>query len=268
MRAFEIQKTFGLEALTLVERPDPVPGPRQVLVGLHAVSLNYRDLLMVRGLYYPKQPLPLIPLSDGVGEVLAVGDGVTRVKSGHRVAPIFCQKWIAGAPTKSKLLSALGRAARRHARRADDPGRGRGRERPRPSLRRGGGDPALRGRDRLERARGAGRPARGGHPPRAGDGRGRDLRPAVREDAGGARDRDVQQRRQARAGEEPGRGRARELPDDAGLGPQGEGPDGGSGRRPRAGGGRGRNLPEIRARRSRRGADQPHRRPGGGHRRR
>ncbi len=108
MRAFEIQKTFGLEALTLVERPDPVPGPRQVLLGLRAASLNYRDLLMVQGLYYPKQPLPLIPLSDGVGEVLRVGDGVTRVKAGHRVAPTFCQKWIAGPPTKTKLVSALG----------------------------------------------------------------------------------------------------------------------------------------------------------------
>lgn len=108
MKAFEIQKTFGLDALTLAERPDPVPGPRQVLVRLRAASLNYRDLLMVQGLYYPKQPLPLIPLSDAVGEVVRLGDGVTRVKPGDRVSPIFCQKWIAGPPTKAKLLSALG----------------------------------------------------------------------------------------------------------------------------------------------------------------
>jgi len=108
VKAFEIQKTFGLDALTLVDRPDPVPGPRQVLIRLRAVSLNYRDLLMVQGLYYPKQPLPLIPLSDGVGEVVRVGDGVTRVKPGQRVSPIFCQKWIAGPPTRVKLLSALG----------------------------------------------------------------------------------------------------------------------------------------------------------------
>jgi NADPH:quinone reductase-like Zn-dependent oxidoreductase len=108
MRAFEIQKTFGLDSLVLAERPDPEPGTRQVLVGMRAVSLNYRDLLMVLGQYYPKQPLPLIPLSDGVGEVLKVGDGVTRVKPGQRVSPIFCQKWIAGPPTRTKLLSALG----------------------------------------------------------------------------------------------------------------------------------------------------------------
>jgi NADPH:quinone reductase-like Zn-dependent oxidoreductase len=108
MKAFEIQKAFGLDNLVPAERPDPAPGPRQVLVGMRAVSLNYRDLLMVLGQYYPKQPLPLIPLSDGVGEVLKVGDRVTRVKPGQRVSPIFCQKWIAGPPTKAKLLSALG----------------------------------------------------------------------------------------------------------------------------------------------------------------
>jgi NADPH:quinone reductase-like Zn-dependent oxidoreductase len=108
MKSWEIQKAFGLENLVHAERPDPQPGPRQVLVGMRAVSLNFRDLLMVRGQYYPKQPLPLIPLSDGVGEVLKVGDGVTRVKAGQRVCPIFCQRWIAGPPTKAKLLSALG----------------------------------------------------------------------------------------------------------------------------------------------------------------
>jgi NADPH:quinone reductase-like Zn-dependent oxidoreductase len=108
MKAHEIQKAFGLENLVLAERPNPEPGPRQVLLGMRAFSLNYRDLLMVRGLYYPKQPLPLIPLSDGVGEVLRVGDAVTRAKAGDRVSPIFCQKWIAGPPTKAKLLTALG----------------------------------------------------------------------------------------------------------------------------------------------------------------
>jgi NADPH:quinone reductase-like Zn-dependent oxidoreductase len=108
MKVNEIQKAFGLENLVLAERPDPEPGPRQVILAMRAFSLNYRDLLMVRGLYYPKQPLPLVPLSDGVGEVVRVGAGVTRVKPGDRVSPIFCQKWIAGPPTKAKLLTALG----------------------------------------------------------------------------------------------------------------------------------------------------------------
>ncbi|HWW95657.1 MAG TPA: NAD(P)-dependent alcohol dehydrogenase [Vicinamibacteria bacterium] len=108
MKAFELRKTFGLEALTPTERPDPSPGPGQVLLRLRAASLNYRDLLMVQGLYNPKQPLPLIPLSDGVGEVVRLGDGVTRVKEGDRVAGIFAQKWLAGEPTRQKLLATLG----------------------------------------------------------------------------------------------------------------------------------------------------------------
>jgi NADPH:quinone reductase-like Zn-dependent oxidoreductase len=108
MRAFEIRKTFGLDALTLAERPDPIPGPGHVLVRVRAASINFRDLATVQGLYNPKQPLPLIPLSDGMGEVVRLGDGVTRVKVGERVAGSFFQRWISGAPDKAKLLSALG----------------------------------------------------------------------------------------------------------------------------------------------------------------
>jgi len=108
MKAFAIQASFGLDHLTLVERPEPVLAPGHARVRLRAVSLNFRDLLMVQGLYNPKQPLPLVPLSDGAGDVVEVGDGVTRVKVGDRVMPIFAQRWLAGEPTKAKLLSALG----------------------------------------------------------------------------------------------------------------------------------------------------------------
>ncbi len=108
MRAWEIQGGFGLDKLTLTERPDPRPGPGQVLIRVRAVSLNYRDLLTVDGKYNPKQKLPLIPCSDGAGEVVAVGDGVTRVKPGNRVCGIFAQRWIAGEPTREKLRSTLG----------------------------------------------------------------------------------------------------------------------------------------------------------------
>ncbi len=108
MRAFEIRKAFGLDSLTLTERPDPVLGPGHVLVRIKAASLNFRDLLTIRGVYNPKLPLPLVPLSDGAGEVVRVGEGVTRVKAGDRVAGIFAQKWLAGPPTKAKLLSTLG----------------------------------------------------------------------------------------------------------------------------------------------------------------
>lgn len=108
MRAIEIRGGFGLDSLALVERPDPAPGPGQVVVRMRAASLNYRDLLMVQGKYNPRQPLPLVPCSDGAGEVAAVGDGVTRVKPGDRVSSLFAQKWIAGEPTREKARSTLG----------------------------------------------------------------------------------------------------------------------------------------------------------------
>ena len=108
MRVFAIEGGFGLENLKLVERPDPEPGPGQVLVKVRACSLNYRDLLMVRGMYNPKQPLPLVPLSDGAGEVVAVGAGVKRAKVGDRIAGCFVQDWIAGAPTKAIGKTTLG----------------------------------------------------------------------------------------------------------------------------------------------------------------
>ena len=110
MKAFEIQNKFGLDSLTLTERPDLKPSHGQVLIKLRSLSLNYRDLMVVKGLYNPKLPLPLIPFSDGVGEVVAVGSGVTRVNIGDRVAGIFFQKWLAGELTAEKAESALGGA--------------------------------------------------------------------------------------------------------------------------------------------------------------
>jgi NADPH:quinone reductase-like Zn-dependent oxidoreductase len=108
MRVYEIQSEFGMDNLRIAERPDPEPGPGEVRLAMRAVSLNYRDLLMVRGHYNPRQPLPLIPCSDGVGEVTAVGDGVRRVAVGDRVATAFSQTWIAGPPTVDKLSGTLG----------------------------------------------------------------------------------------------------------------------------------------------------------------
>ena len=108
MHAYQIQKGFGLENLVLVSGPEPAPAPGQVLLKMRAVSLNYRDLLVVQGVYNARQPLPLIPLSDGVGEVMAVGDGVSRVKVGDRVCPIFAQRWLSGPPTVEALRSTLG----------------------------------------------------------------------------------------------------------------------------------------------------------------
>lgn len=108
MQAYEINANFGLDQLTLAERPGPRPGPGQALLRMRAVSLNYRDLLVVRGHYDPRQPLPLVPLSDGVGEVVALGEGVTRVAVGDRVCPIFAQRWLDGEPDAEALRSTLG----------------------------------------------------------------------------------------------------------------------------------------------------------------
>jgi NADPH:quinone reductase-like Zn-dependent oxidoreductase len=108
MNAFEIKDKFGLESLTLVQRPDPRPGPGQVLLQMRAWSLNYRDLMVAKGTYNPKLRLPLIPLSDGVGRVTELGPGVTRVKSGDRMAAVFMPKWICGRVTEEKARSALG----------------------------------------------------------------------------------------------------------------------------------------------------------------
>jgi NADPH:quinone reductase-like Zn-dependent oxidoreductase len=107
VRAWQVP-SFGIDALQGVEQPNPQPGPGQVRVQVRAVSLNYRDLLMVKGLYNPKLMLPRIPCSDGAGEVDAVGDGVTAWKPGDRVAGIFMQNWLDGAATPAKAAGALG----------------------------------------------------------------------------------------------------------------------------------------------------------------
>ena len=110
MKAYEIRDGFGVDNLTLSEGPDPAPGPGQVVVRARAVSLNYRDLLVVKGDYNRRLPLPMTPCSDVAGEVAAIGDGVTRVKVGDRVAGIFMQSWLDGEVTEAKARSALGGA--------------------------------------------------------------------------------------------------------------------------------------------------------------
>jgi 2-desacetyl-2-hydroxyethyl bacteriochlorophyllide A dehydrogenase len=107
MKAFEIQE-FGIDKLALVEREKPQPEPEEVLVRIHAASLNYRDLRMVQGTYNPKLKTPLVPFSDGAGEVVAVGEAVTRFKVGDRVCPIFMQGWIDGEVDFAKARTALG----------------------------------------------------------------------------------------------------------------------------------------------------------------
>ena len=96
MRAMAIVGGFGFDHLKLIERPMPEPRYDEVVIRIGGVSLNYRDMDMVLGTYPFSFPLPLVPTSDGVGEVVAVGEGVTRAKVGDRVLGTFHQSWIAG----------------------------------------------------------------------------------------------------------------------------------------------------------------------------
>lgn len=107
MKAWQIAR-FGLDALQRVELPDPKPGPGEVLVRWRAQSLNYRDLVIVQGTYIPNLPLPFTPLSDAAGEVVAVGDGVSRWKSGDRVIGQFIQSWLDGPPSPENTRLSLG----------------------------------------------------------------------------------------------------------------------------------------------------------------
>jgi NADPH:quinone reductase-like Zn-dependent oxidoreductase len=108
MKALVIQDGFGLDHLAVVDRPDPSPGPGQVVVRVRAASLNYRDLLIARGAYNPRLPLPRVLGSDGAGEVAAVGPGVTRWAAGDKVVGCFFQGWAGGPITEAATKTALG----------------------------------------------------------------------------------------------------------------------------------------------------------------
>ncbi len=110
MKTWRFLRGFGLENLECVEVPAPEPGPGQALVRVRACSLNYRDLVVSKGAYGRAVKTPLTPLSDGAGEVVAVGQGVSRLKPGDRVAGIFMQTWLDGEPDDAKASSALGGA--------------------------------------------------------------------------------------------------------------------------------------------------------------
>lgn len=109
MKAYEIS-AFGLDNLQIVERPSPTPGPGQLLLRMKAWSLNYRDLLVLKGQYNPKLKLPFTPFSDGAGEVIATGDGVSAFRKGDRVMPIFMQAWLTGPYIDAYGRTALGGA--------------------------------------------------------------------------------------------------------------------------------------------------------------
>lgn len=116
-KAIEITGGFGVNHLQQTTRTLPPLKKGEVLVKLRSTSLNYRDLMMVKGLYNPRQALPLIPCSDGVGEILSVGEDV-QLPVGMRVSPIFSQAWLAGEPsevTRSTLGGPLDGTLTTHA---------------------------------------------------------------------------------------------------------------------------------------------------------
>ncbi len=110
MKVYEIREPKGVAGLVQSERPQPEPAHGEVLVRMRATSLNYRDLAVARGAYGRGVRYPLIPLSDGAGEVVALGPGATRWHVGERVAAIFMQGWISGRVDQEKANTALGGA--------------------------------------------------------------------------------------------------------------------------------------------------------------
>ena len=106
--AMELAGSFGLENLVLRERPTRAPGVVEVRLRVEYASLNRRDLLLVEGVYNPRQSLPVVPCSDGAGFVDAVGEGCSRLRVGDRAVLHFFTGWLSGEPDSAKLATALG----------------------------------------------------------------------------------------------------------------------------------------------------------------
>jgi NADPH:quinone reductase-like Zn-dependent oxidoreductase len=107
MKVWELPQ-FGFEHLRLAERPDPQPGPNEILVKISAVSLNYRDFDLLQGNYNPHVKLPLVPVSDAASKVIAVGKSVTKFRVGDRVMGQFRQQWLDGTPSPAAVMATLG----------------------------------------------------------------------------------------------------------------------------------------------------------------
>jgi NADPH:quinone reductase-like Zn-dependent oxidoreductase len=105
MKAIELRDSFGIDSLMLVDRPKPTPGPGEILLKVNAAALNYRDLLVVDGTFFPDLRFPFVPASDAAGQIEQVGAGVTRFKPGDRATTHFIQDWEHG-PFNHTLVSA------------------------------------------------------------------------------------------------------------------------------------------------------------------
>jgi NADPH:quinone reductase-like Zn-dependent oxidoreductase len=107
MKAWELSG-YGIENLKLTEKSEPKPGPNEVLVRMSAVSLNYRDKLVVEGLYNPNMSFPIVQVADGVGEVVDAGKSVTRFRRGDRIMTHYATRWIDGQPQGDETTHTLG----------------------------------------------------------------------------------------------------------------------------------------------------------------
>jgi NADPH:quinone reductase-like Zn-dependent oxidoreductase len=107
MKSWQLKKS-GRENLHIVESPTPQPGAAEILVHTKAVSLNYRDKLVIENKYPLPVSYPLVPGSDLAGEVVAVGSGVSRFKAGDQVVSHFRPKWLHGVPSREATRETLG----------------------------------------------------------------------------------------------------------------------------------------------------------------
>ncbi len=108
MKVYRLHEFNGADGLRLESLPDPTPGHGEVVMRIRAVSLNFRDLMIAKGVYNPKLRLPFVPVSDGAGEVVATGPGASRFTAGQRVVAAFMPGWVDGPPDEEKARSALG----------------------------------------------------------------------------------------------------------------------------------------------------------------
>jgi NADPH:quinone reductase-like Zn-dependent oxidoreductase len=111
MSAYTIRAGVGIEGLTLTNIPPRALAPHEVRVRVHAVSLNYRDIMVAKGTYPVTSDGPVVPTSDGAGEIIEVGTAVTRFKTGDRVITTFFPGWVDGEPTAAKTSSPFGAGA-------------------------------------------------------------------------------------------------------------------------------------------------------------
>jgi NADPH:quinone reductase-like Zn-dependent oxidoreductase len=108
MKVHEVSRDYGIDGLSITERKVPSPLAHQVLVRLEAVSLNYRDLLIIKGVGRWRPPAGRVPLSDGVGTIVEIGGEVQQLALNDTVAGLFFPYWKEGVVTPEKIRDPLG----------------------------------------------------------------------------------------------------------------------------------------------------------------